>query len=96
MLEKLKLGWSPQQISGRFKKEINEGVWLKREYVNHESIDQFLYEPKQRGEKLWEFTLKSWGTKTRLGRRSRSVKIHHWASDTRRSFYSSYYRKCSD
>jgi transposase, IS30 family len=38
VLEKLKLGWSPQQISGRLKKEITEGVRPKREYVNHESI----------------------------------------------------------
>src|ERR671915_507570 len=45
VLEKLKLGWSPQQISGRLKKEINEGVRPKREYVNHESIYQFLYDP---------------------------------------------------
>jgi DNA-binding CsgD family transcriptional regulator len=42
VLEKLKLGWSPQQISGRLKKEINEGVRQKREYINHESIYRFL------------------------------------------------------
>src|SRR5918999_4579050 len=36
VLEKLKLGWPPQQISGRLKKEIAEGVRPKREYVNHE------------------------------------------------------------
>jgi IS30 family transposase len=35
VLEKLKLDWSPQQISGRLKKEIKEGVRPKREYVNH-------------------------------------------------------------
>src|SRR5918997_1913228 len=54
VLEKLKLGWSPQQISGRLKKEITEGVRPKREYVNHESIYQFLYDPAQQEEKLWE------------------------------------------
>jgi IS30 family transposase len=48
VLEKLKLGWSPQQISGRLKKEINEGIRPKREYVNHESIYQFLYDPESR------------------------------------------------
>jgi transposase, IS30 family len=31
VLEKLKLGWSPQQISGRLKKEITEGMRPKRE-----------------------------------------------------------------
>jgi hypothetical protein len=35
-----KLGWSPQQIFGRLKKEITEGVRPKREYVNYESIYQ--------------------------------------------------------
>jgi IS30 family transposase len=51
----LKLGCSPQQISGSLKKEINEGVRPKREYVNHESIYQFLYDPAQKDEKLWEY-----------------------------------------
>jgi hypothetical protein len=40
-LEKLKLGWSSQQISGRLKKEINEGVRPKREYVNHNPSTNF-------------------------------------------------------
>jgi IS30 family transposase len=48
VLEKLKLGWSPQQISGRLKKEITEGVRPKREYINHESIYPFLYDPARR------------------------------------------------
>ena len=30
VLEKLKLGWSPQQISGRLKKEITEGIRQSR------------------------------------------------------------------
>src|SRR5918996_1229018 len=34
VLEKLQLGWSPQQISGRLKKEITEGVRPKRESIN--------------------------------------------------------------
>jgi transposase, IS30 family len=59
VLEKLKLGWSPQQISGRLKKEINEGVRPKREYVNHESIYQFLYDPAQKDEKLWAYLPRS-------------------------------------
>jgi IS30 family transposase len=53
--EKLKLGWSPQQVSGRLKKEINEGVRPKREYINHQSIYQFLYDPAQQDEKLWAY-----------------------------------------
>jgi transposase, IS30 family len=59
VLEKLKLGWSPQQISGRLKKEITEGVRPKREYVNHESIYQFLYDPARKEEKLWAYLPRS-------------------------------------
>jgi transposase, IS30 family len=76
VLEKLKLGWSPQQISGRLKKEIREGVRPKREYINHESIYQFLYDPEQQDEKLWEYLPRGHQKRRRwLGRRSRSAKI---------------------
>ena len=76
VLEKLKLGWSPQQISGRLKKEIKEGVRPKKEYINHESIYQFLYDPAQQEEKLWEYLPRRHRKRRRwLGRRSRSVKI---------------------
>ena len=81
MLEKLKLGWSPQQISGRLKKEINEGVRPKREYVNHESSYQFLYDPAQQDEKLWKYLPRRHRKRRRwLGRRSRPVKIPHRVS----------------
>ncbi len=36
-------------------KEIAEGVRPKREYINHESIYQFLYDPEQQNQKLWEY-----------------------------------------
>jgi transposase, IS30 family len=76
VLEKLKLGWSPQQISGRLKKEITEGVRPKKEYINHESIYQFLYDPTQQEEKLWAYLPHGHRKRRRwLGRRSRSVKI---------------------
>jgi IS30 family transposase len=76
VLEKLKLGWSPQQISGRLKKEITEGVRPKKEYVNPESIYQFLYDPAQQEEKLWAYLPRGHRKRRRwLGRRSRSVKI---------------------
>jgi transposase, IS30 family len=81
VLEKLKLGWSPQQISGRLKKEITEGVRPKREYVNHESIYQFLYDPAQQDEKLWAYLPRShWKRRRWLGRRSRPVQIPHRVS----------------
>src|ERR671916_3204739 len=76
VLEKLKLGWSPQQISGRLKKEITEGVRPKREYINHESIYQFLYDPEQQDQKLWAYLPRRHRKRRRwLGRRSRSVQI---------------------
>src|SRR5918992_3605402 len=81
VLEKLKLGWSPQQISGRLKKEITAGVRPKREYINHESIYQFLYDPAQEDEKLWEYLPRGHRKRRRwLGRRSRSVHIPNWVS----------------
>lgn len=44
VIEKIKAGWSPEQIAGRLKKEIKEGLRLPNEYVNHESIYQFVYD----------------------------------------------------
>src|SRR5512132_899516 len=41
---KLGLGWSPEQIAGRLRKEINEGVRPAEEYINHESIYQYIYD----------------------------------------------------
>jgi IS30 family transposase len=76
VLEKLQLGWSPQQISGRLKKEIKEGGRPKKEYINHESIYQFLYDPAQQDQKLWAYLPRRHRKRRRwLGRRSRSVKI---------------------
>jgi IS30 family transposase len=76
VLEKLQLGWSPQQISGRLKKEITEGVRPKRGYINHESIYQFLYDPAQQDQQLWAYLPRRHRKRRRwLGRRSRSVKI---------------------
>jgi transposase, IS30 family len=59
----------------------HEGVRPKREYVNHESIYQFLYDPAQQDEKLWEYLARSHRKRRRwLGRRSRPVKIPHRVS----------------
>ena len=41
---KLGLGWSPEQIAGRLRKEINEGVRPPEEYINHEFIYQYIYD----------------------------------------------------
>jgi IS30 family transposase len=48
VFEKLSLGWSPEQIAGRLKKEIKEGKRIPSEYINHESIYQYIYHYEQK------------------------------------------------
>jgi transposase, IS30 family len=55
VLEKLKLGWSPEQIAGRLRAKIVQGLRTKDEYINHESIYQYPYAEEQREEKLWVY-----------------------------------------
>lgn len=44
VIDRIKHGWSPEQISGRLKREITEGKRPADEYLNHESIYQFIYD----------------------------------------------------
>lgn len=44
VIGKIKQGWSPEQIAGRLRKEIEDGKRPKEEYINHESIYQFIYD----------------------------------------------------
>ncbi len=44
VIEKIRLGWSPETISGRLKLEIELELKNKSEYVNPESIYKFIYE----------------------------------------------------
>jgi transposase, IS30 family len=59
VLEKLAAGWSPEQIAGRLKKEIREGSRPHIEYINHESIYQYVYNEEQRPRRLWEAAFQS-------------------------------------
>jgi transposase len=73
---KLRLGWSPEQIAGRLRKEINEGVRPPEEYINHESIYQYIYDEPQSELRLWEKLPRRHRKRRRwLGRKSRPVKI---------------------
>jgi IS30 family transposase len=73
---KLGLGWSPEQIAGRLRKEINEGVRPPEEYINHESIYQYIYDEPQSELRLWEKLPRRHRKRRRwLGRKSRPVKI---------------------
>jgi IS30 family transposase len=81
VLEKLDCGWSPEQIAGRLKKEIKEGTRLPEEYINHESIYQWIYDAEQRPLRLWEKLPRSHKKRYHwLGRRSWSAKIPHRVS----------------
>lgn len=73
---KLGLGWSPEQIAGRLRKEINEGVRPPEDYINHESIYQYIYDEPQSELRLWEKLPRRHRKRRRwLGRKSRPVKI---------------------
>ena len=81
VLDKLDCGWSPEQIAGRLKKEIHEGKRSQSEYINHESIYQYIYDEAQRPLRLWEKLARSHRKRQRwLGRRSWSAKIPHRVS----------------
>jgi transposase, IS30 family len=81
VLDKLDSGWSPEQIAGRLKKEIHEGKRPRSDYINHESIYQYIYDEKQRPHRLWEKLARSHRKRQRwLGRRSWSAKIPHRVS----------------
>jgi len=50
VIDKLRCGWSPEQIAGRLKKR-NHGTTV----ISHEAIYQFIYSPKGRKENLREY-----------------------------------------
>jgi len=49
VLEKLRDGWSPEQVAGRKNKEEGKKV------ISYETIYRFIYEPKNKSLKLWEY-----------------------------------------
>lgn len=67
VIEKIRAGWSPETISGRLKLKIKIGICPKNEFVNPESIYQFVYESSfGKREKLYEYL--------RRGKKHRSKK----------------------
>jgi len=73
VIEKIKEGWSPETIEGRLKLEIKEGKRDKDDYVNYESIYQFIHESQYgKREKLFQYLkqgkkrrTRKWGRKTK-------------------------------
>jgi len=73
VIDKLKTGWSPETIAGRLKKEIREGKRQKDEYINHESIYQYIYESNYgKREKLYQYL--RYGKKRRIKKYGRKSK----------------------
>lgn len=67
VISKIRAGWSPEAISGRLKLEIKLGTRSENEFVNPESIYQFVYESDfGKREKLYEYL--------RRGKKHRSKK----------------------
>lgn len=65
VLEKLRDGWSPEQIAGRKNKE--EG----RRVISYETIYRFIYDPKNIDLKLWEYL--PWKRKKRYKKQGRKA-----------------------
>lgn len=70
VIEKLKLGWSPEQIDGRLKLETGYRV------ISYECIYQYIYSKTNKSKKLWRFLpLKRKKRQKKLGRKITKCKI---------------------
>ena len=98
VLEKLREGWSPEQIAGRLNKEEGKKI------ISYETIYRFVFNPKNIHLKLWEYLplkrvkrCKKYGRKVHRERIPNRVSIHvreafpeieerrefgHWEGDT--------------
>lgn len=96
VLEKLKEGWSPEQIAGRLALEQDERI------ICHETIYRFIYTKALKEDRLWEYLPrkqkhrhKKYGRKAQRERIPQRVSIHerpleidqriqigHWEGDT--------------
>ena len=94
-LDKLRYGWSPEQISGRLKKDFNINI-------HWETIYRFIYDPTNRDKRLWEYLPrkqkkrhKKYGRKVSKERIPNRISIHsrdktietrltygHWEGDS--------------
>lgn len=72
-LDKLRCGWSPEQISGRLKLKFRK---LSNRQIGVETIYRFVYRPKNKKLRLWEY-LRRKQTRRRAkgGRKSQRVRI---------------------
>jgi len=89
VLEKLREGWSPEQISGRLKLKHGKKI------IHWETIYRWIYDPKLKNKKLWEYLpRKQKRRKTKYGRKAQRIKIpnrvsihfRHKSIEKRKSF----------
>lgn len=70
VLEKLKQGWSPEQIDGRLK--LKNGCRI----ISYECIYEFIFNPQNKDKKLWEYLpLKRKRRSKKYGRKVQRVRI---------------------
>lgn len=73
VLEKLRDGWSPEQITGRLKHEYPED---KSWWICHETIYQFIYHPSNKDKFWWEYLRrKQKRRRKKNGRKAHRVRI---------------------
>lgn len=80
VIDKLRSGWSPEQISGRLKRDNpNNKHW----WISYESIYQYIFDPDNTNERLWEYLprhkkkrRKKGGRKVHKGKIPDRISIH--------------------
>ena len=73
-LDKLRSGWSPEQIAGRLKKveHKTDSSW----HICHETIYDFVYKPSNKDKKLWHYLRRKQGRRrSKGGRKVRRIRI---------------------
>lgn len=68
VIDKLRSGWSPEQISGRLKREHPDNKYW---WISHESIYQYIFDPDHAFQNLWEYLPRH--QKKRRNQRGRKV-----------------------
>ena len=56
IIAKIRAGWSPETISGRLRREIDQGLRLEKDFITKETIYQFIYNSDfGQQEKLYQY-----------------------------------------
>ena len=73
VIDHLRSGWSPQQISGRLKLEHpNDTTW----HISYETIYRFIYSVKQKDKMYWEYLRRKQKRRSKKGgRKAQKVRI---------------------